>query len=210
VKQYHVHHGKIAELPPDWSTITPLTNFRFPWTNAATPITLFRAALSNGTFHFRFEIEDHDIVLGDGDTVRDQVLASDRAEIFFAVDPELASYYCLEIDPRGLVFDYHMRFYRKMDDSWSCPGLEIDARMLPNGYQITGRLPIQTLRDLDVLQPNSNRIITGLYRAEFSLGPDGSTVQDWISWISPQTERPDFHVPASFGVFVLEESPSLS
>ena len=33
--------------------------------------------------------------------------------------------------------------------------------------------------------------------------PDG-IVQDWISWIHPGTQKPDFHVPASFGTFLFE------
>jgi hypothetical protein len=204
VKQYHVHHCEITEATHDWSAITPLTDFSFPWTDSPAPATSFRAALFDDTFHFRFEIQDQDIVLGDAPTTREKVLASDRAEIFFAADPNLASYYCLEIDPRGLVFDYHMRFYRQMDDAWSCLGLQITANILPHGYEITGHLPRQTLRDIGVRKPASNRIIAGLYRAEFSHAPDNSTIQDWISWIDPQTDHPDFHVPTSFGTLLLE------
>jgi hypothetical protein len=204
MKEYAVHPCAPGTNSPDWPNVTALTDFSFPWTDSPTPATAFRAALYDDTFHFRFEILDQDIVLGDAPTTREKVLASDRAEIFFAADPNLASYYCLEIDPRGLVFDYHMRFYRQMDDAWSCLGLQITANILPHGYEITGHLPLQTLRDIGVLKPASNRIIAGLYRAEFSHAPDNSTIQDWISWIDPQTDHPDFHVPTSFGTLLLE------
>ncbi|MEM8955169.1 MAG: carbohydrate-binding family 9-like protein [Verrucomicrobiota bacterium] len=189
---------------PHWPSVSPLTDFAFPWSSKPTPETIFRAAVSHDDkFHFRFEIEDKDIVLGHGRTVTEKVLSSDRGELFFAADPCLTDYFCLEIDPRGYVFECHMRYYRNKADTWSWPGLEVTAQVHPGRYEITGRFPIQSLRDLDILKSTSPTMIAGVYRAEFSRATDGSTIEDWISWVDPQTKNPDFHIPASFGAFEL-------
>ncbi|MEM7146054.1 MAG: carbohydrate-binding family 9-like protein [Verrucomicrobiota bacterium] len=194
-----------ADGRPDWNAVTPLTDFIFPWTDREPPATTFHACLLDDDFHFRFDVEDKDIVLGNSPNNDDNVLGSDRAEIFFAADPDLNEYYCFEIDPRGLVFECRMQHYRKMDDSWSCPGLEVVAFLTSNGYQIDGQLPLQTLRDLKVLKSSSPEIIAGVYRAEFSHEGEYEIAEDWISWIDPETDTPDFHVPASFGRFILPQ-----
>lgn len=43
----------------------------------------------------------------------------------------------------------------------------------------------------------------GVYRAEFSTPEkDGDDpIMEWISWVDPKTEEPDFHVNSSFGEF---------
>jgi hypothetical protein len=43
----------------------------------------------------------------------------------------------------------------------------------------------------------------GVYRAEFSHLPSGGVHFGWLSWLQPITEKPDFHVPSSFGVWEL-------
>ena len=71
--------------------------------------------------------------------------------------------------------------------------------MLEGGYLLEWTIPLDELRALGCLK--GKEMITGVYRAEFSHGPDG-VVQDWISWIDPQVKTPDFHVPSSFGKFL--------
>ena len=57
-----------------------------------------------------------------------------------------------------------------------------------------------SLQDLNLIHDNVMR--AGVYRAEFSLpAEDGELVQEWISWIDPKTEAPDYHVDSSFGEF---------
>ena len=43
----------------------------------------------------------------------------------------------------------------------------------------------------------------GVYRAEFSTPEkDGDDpIMEWISWVDPKTEEPDFHVNSSFDEF---------
>ncbi|MEM9016918.1 MAG: sugar-binding protein, partial [Verrucomicrobiota bacterium] len=150
---------------------------------------------------FSFEVEDDDIVLFESDDPEEAALGSDRVELFFATDETLAGpYYGAEMDPAGRVFDYRAKFYREIDGGWSFSTLEFGGDISEGGYRVDGRIQIEELKDLNLLR--ENRIVAGVYRAEFSRGSNGIQ-EDWISWVDPETEQPDFHVPQSFGVFHL-------
>jgi hypothetical protein len=187
----------------DWSQAEALTDFTFAWENRAAPKTEFRALWNETHLHFRFDCQDDDLVLPDGSTVKDRVLGSDRVEIFLAPDLSLKPYYCLEMSPRGDVLAYEARLYREINWDWQCDGLQIEAHIDRNHYTVTGHLPLDTLRALNVLKPGSHELFAGIYRAEFHRKPDGSIHSGWMPWVNPQTERPDFHVPASFGMLEL-------
>jgi len=140
-------------------------------------------------------------VLPDGPTAKERVLGSDRVEIFFACNLNLKPYYCLEMSPRGDVLAYEANFYREMNWSWQCDGLQLSTSIKGNRYTVAGSLPLDTLRGLNVLR--SREMHVGIYRAEFHHQADGSVHSGWMPWVNPQTERPDFHVAASFGVLEL-------
>jgi Carbohydrate family 9 binding domain-like len=201
MKRYPVHNTSASPL--DWSEAEPLTDFSFPWEKRTAPRTEFRALWDEAHVHFRFDCTDDDLVLPDGPTAKDRVLGSDRVEIFLAPDLSLKPYYCLEMSPRGDVLAYEANFYREMNWDWQCAGLQLNAHLEGNHYTVTGSLPLDTLRDMKVLKPGSSEFFTGLYRAEFHNQPDGTVHSGWMPWVNPQTERPDFHVPSSFGILEL-------
>lgn len=203
MKHYRVRRASDTSL--DWSWAEPLTDFSFPWEGATPPFTEFRALWDESHLHFRFECTDEDLVLPDGADAKERVLGSDRVEIFLTPDLGLKPYYCLEMSPSGDVLDYEAFFYREMNWDWRCAGLSMSASIVENRYTVTGSMPLETLRALNVLKAGSHEFFAGLYRAEFSRAPDGSVRSGWMPWVNPQTERPDFHVPASFGVFTLEQ-----
>jgi hypothetical protein len=122
-------------------------------------------------------------------------------EIFFAPDLSLNPYFCLEMSPRGDVLAYEARFYREMNWDWRCEGLQIDAHIENDHYTVSGSIPLDTLRQLKVLR--SREMHAGIYRAEFHHMADGTVHSGWMPWVNPNTERPDFHVPTSFGVLEL-------
>lgn len=186
---------------PEWATAEILTRFTFPWENREAPKTEFRALWDETHLHFRFDCQDDDLVLPDGPTAKDRVIDSDRVEIFFAPDLSLKPYFCLEMSPRGDVMPYEARFYREINWDWQCEGLQIDAHIENNHYTVSGSIPLDTLRQLKVLR--SREMHAGIYRAEFHHKADGSVHSGWMPWVNPHTERPDFHVPASFGVLEL-------
>ena len=187
-----------------WKTAKCLDQFVRPWNlGAPVPRTEFRAVTHDETFAFRFDVTDNALVLAEGETEPDRVLGSDRAELFLSTTPELSTYYCLEIDPRGNLLDYRAEHYRQMDWSWSMPELSIDTEITRDGYRVEGRIPMPVLEQLGVIQADGS-LIAGVFRANFSLSPTGETLQDWMPWIDPKTDTPDFHVPEAFGRLILE------
>ncbi len=201
MKRYPVRHT--SAFPLDWSVAEPLTDFTFPWESRTAPFTEFRALWDETHLHFRFDCIDDDLVLPDGPTAKDRVLGSDRVEIFLSPDLSLKPYYCLEMSPRGDVLAYAANFYREMNWDWQCDGLQLTAHIEGNRYTVTGSMPLDTLRSLKVLKPGLSEFFAGIYRAEFHHRQDGTVHSGWMPWVNPHTERPDFHVPASFGLLEL-------
>jgi hypothetical protein len=193
--------------PGWWGRAEVLSDFSFPWTEAEAPQTLFRALWDEVFFYFRYEVVDLDLVLGGGGSAMDKVIGSDRVEIFFSTGLELDPYYGLEIDPRGEVLAYKGKYHRIMDWDWECPGLQVWPEETGSGYHVEGVIPMETFRSLGCLHSGlaGDFLLAGLFRAEFSHGADGKAVdEDWISWIDPGGETPDFHVPSAFGVLNFE------
>jgi hypothetical protein len=132
----------------------------------------------------------------------------------------MQKYFNLEIDSRGRVYDYSGSYYRKLDSKWSCKAVEAAGKTSDKGYTVEGRIPLATLVEMGFpqLRPGA-KILCGLYRAEFSHDRSGKPavvqesihnqgrkppegvppIEEWISWIDPQTPEPDFHVPSSLG-----------
>jgi hypothetical protein len=204
---------------PAWSQAHVEQGFAFPWKQVAAPATEFRALCDKDSLYFTFRVHDEDIVVLDRLRDKQDVVFEDRAELFFSVDEQMQDYYCLEIDPRGRVYDYRGSYYRRFDPTWSWKGLETKASSLPQGYVVEGRMPLASFEALGFprLQPGV-KIRCGLYRAEFSHDRRGQPVpprdskhtggrhldgpapiEDWMSWVDPGTQEPDFHVPASLG-----------
>ena len=49
----------------------------------------------------------------------------------------------------------------------------------------------------------SNKTIqAGLFRGAFFYSEDKIDVK-WISWVQPDAEEPDFHIPSAFGKLIL-------
>ncbi len=197
MKTYSVQYSPALDLEEGLL----LEDFTFPWVDRPCPWTSFRAVWNDRHLGFRFEVDDDDLVLDESPDPDIATLGSDRVELFFASSPDLLScYYGAEMEPRGGIHDYEARYHRRFNNAWSFPGLEFSGEILEGGYAVEGKISLDVLRGLGCLRGNS--MTTGVYRAEFSHGPDG-VVQDWISWVNPGGEKPDFHVPSSFGTFHL-------
>lgn len=185
---------------PDWDKAEVLRDFSFPWTDAAAPATEFRAIADDENLYFSYKVTDPEVVLVEPFEKKTDAMGEDRIELVISQDPELKQYYSAEIDPLGRVFDFQASFYRQNNFVWQWPGLETLGRLTDYGYEIEGLAPLAMLDSLGIPSLlNGEEIVLGLFRAEFSRNPDGKTVEDWISWLDPQTPQPDFHVPAAFG-----------
>jgi len=199
MRHYHIH--RTPRLTPDWALAEVLTDFSFPWEDRQAPATEFRALWDAETFFFRFDCVDHDFVLSAGETLKERVLGSDRVEIFITPDLSLKPYYCFEMSPRCEALAYRGNFHRQFDWQWTCPELALRASIAEQRYQVEGSLPLATLRALDVLKADTQEFYAGVFRGEFRHLEDGSVQPGWMPWCDPKTEKPDFHVPAAFGVF---------
>lgn len=204
--------GPVVGAPPqidgrlggeEWGTDRWETGLSFPWRTEPAPATAFVALVDGEALHFAFRVADEDVVIVEGAEGDESLVArGDRVELFLARDPELAEYYSLEIDPRGRVLDYRGRFYRRFDDGWDCPGLQVAARQRPGGYDVEGRLPLRSLREMGLEWTRAKALLAGVFRGEFSHQGE-SIAETWISWVRPRVETPDFHVPSAFGFFRL-------
>lgn len=188
-----------------WEKADCLTDFTFPWTAAPAPRTEFRALWTEARFLFRFDVEDGDVVLDESRDPVQRVLGSDRVELFFARDAALETYFCMEMDPRGEVYDYRASHYRKFSPHWECAGLEIAARLTGEGYRLEGSVPMAFFEEEGLWQGEGRILRAGVYRAEFRHGKRSDVIEDWISWVDPATPTPDFHVVDSFGEFLVAE-----
>jgi hypothetical protein len=168
------------------------------------------ARTDDTNLHFTFQVEDHDIVLepkwkGEKSTVDPE----DRVEFFFAAaDAEkLENYWGIEIDPLGRVHDYHGQFYRKLDSSWDCEGLQATGKRIPAGYTVSASIPLRTLSNLlGTPVGRGSKLRVGLYRGEFygkEAATHGGQNDNWISWVQPNSTTPDFHIPSSFRLITL-------
>jgi len=186
----------------NWRNAEEDTRFSWPWIDAPSPATRFRAFYSDDFVFFYFDTDDSDLVISP-DSGEGAVARGDRVELFFSTDPEMKDYYCLEIDPTGRVLDYKASFYRDFDRIWNLEGLRTAGRITNTGYAVEAAIPLDWFRQTSIsnMEPGSS-LIAGIYRGEFSYSKTGEINQSWISWQNPQTKKPDFHVPSSLGIFI--------
>ncbi|MDH3650236.1 MAG: carbohydrate-binding family 9-like protein [Saprospiraceae bacterium] len=182
----------------NWLLAEKLTTFSDPWNDDKIQETSFSALWDRSFFYFLFEVKDRDIV-AEGDPANKRgVLTADRVEIFFKSHDGMEPYYCLEMDPWGRVLDYVGHFYRRSDFNWEWPeeDLIVLGTINPSGYVVEGKISLHSLRELGILADDA--IQAGIFRGDFSRQEDSTDVR-WITWITPESEKPDFHIPSAFG-----------
>lgn len=204
-KEYQINHTDQLKSLNDaqneavWQQTEVLTDFIYPWEKETPPKTDFRALWSDDALYFRFIADDKDIQLGDNADKDQAVLDSDRVELFFATSPELKPYYTAEMDPKGRTFDAKANYYREVDPSWNWETLQTVGEMTPNGYVLTGKIDLDEFTRLNLWQDKDKQtLMCAILRGEFSAGEE-KQVRKWISWIKPDSVKPDFHIPSAFG-----------
>ena len=183
-----------------WQEANKLKDFQYPWQDKIPPPTQFRALHSKDTFYFQFQVEDHDLYAEVVENEQMEVAESDRVELFFCQNHHLDPYYCLEMDYLGRLLSNSAKFHRKMDYTWNWPeGFQFKSEQMANGFLVEGSISKASLRALGLLQQNEMKV--GIFRGQYS-NQKGQGAQ-WISWVDPQTPKPDFHVPSAFGLLKL-------
>lgn len=191
---------------PSWSKAVVLDDFTYPWREEPAPKTEFRALWTETHFYFLYHVADDEIItprrgLGERDAVD-----SDRVEIFFKADDQMDPYYALEMDALGRCLDTEGKFYRNIEFDWNWPEghFVLKASQHPEGYVVEGSITLSSLTSLGLY--HDDRILrAGLYRGEYASREIGEIGVKWISWVLPDSEKPDFHIPSSFGILKLED-----
>jgi hypothetical protein len=186
-----------------WRDATEVTGFTYPWRDDQPPATRFKALWDDEHFYFLYRAADTEIIAKTANGGERDVVNSDRVEIFFKSDDRMDPYYALEMDALGRVLDTEGRFYRNIDYQWQWPAghLILKASTDSEGYWVEGSISLASLRTLGLLQ--GRELKAGLYRGEYLTNADGETEVRWISWVTPDSEKPDFHIPSSFGLLTL-------
>ena len=189
---------------PLWKNAGTLSDFRYPWEEEPSPATTFRALHNETWVYCLFEVKDDQVFIFRDKDDKTEVASSSRAEIFFRVDEKLSPYYCLELDPAGRVFDYKATLYRKFDTEWSWPKNQLIVRTdrTEDGYTVEVAVSKASLKQLGLLKDET--LQAGLYRGDCVPESNGERDFKWISWVIPESETPDFHIPSSFGILNLE------
>lgn len=192
---------------PLWANAIELSDFIYPWENEKPPLTSFKALHNKDWLYCLFRAQDDNINLFVDKNVKSEVGASDRVELFFKIDDSLSPYYSLEMDPLGRVMDYKAAYYRNFDSSWSWPAGEmvIKTDLRNDGYTVELAFSKKSLTALGLLKGRPEKLAAGLYRGNcISLKGKEATLK-WISWVKPDSKTPDFHIPSSFGILMLED-----
>jgi chondroitin AC lyase len=183
-----------------WRGIKRIVNFENSWNRSISPATSLQLCRDGEMLYFYFDVADEEVLLENDFSTERDVEKEDRVELFLSKDSGMKEYYCFEIDAKGRALTYAASHYRKMDYDWEAPeGFEVRTTSHSEGYSVEGKIPLSFIRDL----LSDGVLFLGAYRAEFS--KDGAeTVENWLTWVDPQTEAPDFHVPTSLGQVVFK------
>lgn len=191
---------------PAWSKAEVLTDFTYPWRDESAPATAFKALWDDTHFYFLYRATDPDIVTKERGLGERDAVDSDRVEIFFKANDDMNPYYALEMDALGRVLDTQGRYHRNIDYDWDWPEghLVLKASIDAEGYWVEGSITWESLRELGMYK-DDKILKAGLFRGEYVNKEDGEIDIKWISWVMPDSETPDFHIPSSFGVLRLVE-----
>lgn len=190
---------------PLWQHAESLSAFSYPWESEKPPVTLFKAIHGNHWIYFLFEVDDRRVHVEVAENNKLEVIDSSRVEIFFRQDEKLSPYYCLEMDAAGRVLDYRGNFHRQFDFEWSWPAesLVVKAHRHDGGYTVEAAVSKDSLRSLGLLSAASPDLEAGLFRAECTHTVAARDHMRWISWLLPESNTPDFHIPSAFGILRL-------
>lgn len=126
----------------------------------------------------------------------------DRVELFLWNGRPEDAYLCIELAPRGAVLDYSARFHRQFDTAWNAKGLRCASVVTNRGYRVEAELPAETVLPFGIKLAQRERFRAGLFRGNYQTDkPDERPM--WITWVESGLAKPDFHVAASFGQFIL-------
>jgi len=174
------------------------------WKSDPVERTIFRAAYDHSFFYFLFQVEDDKIITSQK---KDEVSVTDgdRIEIFLSRDTSLNPYYCFEISPTGLVYDYEAKYHRDFFPKWHAKGVRVKTTVSDHAYTVEGAIPMSLIKTISGIKNlHGNTIVAGLFRGDKDIRSTSEDDITWISWVRPAVSQPDFHIPSALGTFTFE------
>jgi uncharacterized protein (DUF362 family) len=187
-----------------WSRATPV-EFATDYAGNPTGIsTRVRTLWSNAGLHALFELSGaglHTDVSQPVKVERAKLYEEDCVELFFAPDAARPKhYYEVELGPFGHFFDLEVNredaSHGKQNVAWSSAPT-IATRRDAAARTATIEVLLAAPEIATALTPGA-RLPIGLFRME------GLPERTYLAWSPPRTKKPNFHVPESFGVVVLD------
>lgn len=213
VKTYNVKSIQTEELiitgkgdSPRWKKANELSDFSYPWEKETPPKTSFKALHNNDWLYCLYTVYDDNINVYVKTNDKSEVVSSDRVEIFFRKDDRMSPYYGLELDAHARILDYEAEYHRKFNDKWSWPAgqLIVKSSRTKYGYIVEIAIGKKSLTQLGLLK--NKQLEAGLFRANcLEINPGDESNIKWISWMKPASKTPDFHIPSTFGLLILED-----
>ncbi|MGH9399340.1 MAG: carbohydrate-binding family 9-like protein [Thermoanaerobaculia bacterium] len=162
--------------------------------------TCVRVGWRDGCLLVRFDGRDAGVVATH--TRRDEPLwKEDVFEVFLSPMHAPEVYYEFEVNPRGALFDARVvspegrRATMEVDVSWNCPGLGARVRVRPDRWSALLTIPLAPMDPTG----EARRWHANFYRI------DRGPADEYSAWRPTLADPPDFHVPARFGLLLLEQ-----
>ena len=127
IQEKMVVDGKLSE--PAWSQAPPIT-LMFPWDfqTGKKQKTTVRMVRNADTLYVGYEAEDTDIT-ATHEKRDDATYKDDCVEIFIKPSQETASYFGMEMNARGVLFDYFFPFPKDLDKDLNFEGVQLKTRL---------------------------------------------------------------------------------
>ena len=189
---------------PAWQKSDSINHFVSPWKSDPVEKTVFRATYDDSFFYFFFRVEDDKIITSEK---KEEVAVTygDRIEIFFSRDTSLNPYYCFEISPTGLVYDYKAKYHRNFFPEWHAEGVHVKTTVSDHHYTVEGAIPTSLIKTIcGVNNLRGKAILAGVFRGDRDIQSPSEDDITWISWMRSAVTQPDFHIPSAFGTFTFE------
>jgi hypothetical protein len=162
--------------------------------------TALRVGLRGGDLCVRFDGRDDGVVATL--TERDGPLwKEDVFEVFLSPEDPPRTYYELEVNPLGTLFDARVsspdlaRATMRVETAWDCAGFAARVTRGPGRWSASLRIPLGALCAGDP---------PALWRANF-YRIDRGAADEYSAWAPTLEDPPDFHVPERFGTLRLPD-----
>jgi hypothetical protein len=203
--EYSAHRAVSAPVidgdlgDPAWAaaTVAPL-GFPWPGQTGKHQATRVRLLWDDQRLYFAFDCDDTDLT-ATHEHRDDPTYEDDAAEIFLNPFPDRTEYVGLEINARGVLYDYLFVHPQKLYPNYDLKGVRLAATQHGGanpGWTIEASVPLDNFVDKWDKAPVQEGTVWTMNLSRW----DGTEPQRAFSiWSDPGLRNPDPHAPARFG-----------